>query len=101
MIVVGSATIASDAVAIQYPPDAATSAIVTTTGFFFRVKDASRQMTSDATSLPPGLSMRKTTASMLSSSLALSNASAMVSEPITRPNIASSVLSPPTMAPIP
>ena len=66
----------------QYPPEPATSDMETTTGFFFRVSSTSRQIASEATAEPPGLSTRKTTAEIEASSRAAWNHPATVSEPM-------------------
>src|SRR5258707_9645078 len=57
----GWATIASAAIEMKYPPDAATSLIDTTTGWpALRALTTSRQIASDATYEPPGLFTRST-----------------------------------------
>ena len=48
--------------AIQYPPDAATSDMLTTTGLRCAASSTSRPMTSAALAAPPPLSMRRTIA---------------------------------------
>ena len=64
VMVVGDAQISSAAEAIQYPPEAATDPIETTTvrPSSERASSSSRRTASDAKALPPGLSMRRTIA---------------------------------------
>jgi len=71
VMVAGLAHTSSAAMLIQYPPEAATEPMDTTTGLpALRVRASSRRMTSDAVALPPGLSTRSTTALMSSLSRA-------------------------------
>ena len=68
VIVSGLAQISSEEVAIEYPPDAATLPIETTTGFFASwASCSSRRITSEAKALPPPLSTRRTIALTFSS----------------------------------
>ena len=60
----GWATIRWAAMEIQYPPEPAMSDIETTNGLTFRQSMTSRQIVSEATADPPGLSTRKTTAAI-------------------------------------
>ena len=102
-MVPGCATIRSAGTATKYPPDAATLPIDTTTGFpASRARDTSRQMVSEATYDPPGLSMRNTMARTRSASTAERNAAASVSLPMpTSPDIGSTPLLPRLTAPTP
>ena len=79
----GWATIRVAAIEIQYPPDPATSDMETTTGFSRRASSTSRQMTSDPTDDPPGLSTRRTMALIEASSRAVRIQRAMVLPPMT------------------
>ena len=69
---------------IQYPPEAATLPIETTTGISLAVRSISWRMISDAMALPPPESMRKITAFGWSF-CTWRNARAIVSEPMTSP----------------
>lgn len=66
--VAGSAKIFSEAVAIQYAPLAAVAPKDDTTFAFLESSSTSRRIDSLANALPPGLSMRRTTAFMEASS---------------------------------
>ena len=92
--VCGWATILWAAIEIQYPPEPATSDIETTNGFSFLARKTSRQMTSEATAEPPGLSTLSTMASTVRSSRACRIQRARVAPPIV-----SGVLSPLRMGP--
>lgn len=67
------------------PPDAATSDIEAFTGFTPGVSRISRQITSEATAAPPGLSTRSTFALMELSARNLRRYSTIVSDPIPVP----------------
>ncbi len=82
----GWATMTSAAMETKYPPDAARSPIEMITGLpALRVSTTSRQMASEATYEPPGLSTRNTTALTLSSRRAARKAAQIVSEPMAPP----------------
>ncbi len=85
VIVWGWATIVFAASEIQYPPDAATSDMETTRGFFWASSSASRRMTSEAAADPPGESTRRTTAFTAPDLRHRRSCSARVSEPSTSP----------------
>src|SRR5260221_13250156 len=82
----GWATMASAAIEMKYPPDAATSLIDTTTGLpALRALTTSRQIESEATYEPPGLFTRSTMALTRGSAVAARRAAVMLSEPIAVP----------------
>ncbi len=103
MIVPGWATILSACIATKYPPDAATLPMVTMSGLpacFART--VSRQIVSDATYEPPGLSTRKTIARTAASSAAERSAAPTVSAPmLTSPNTGLNPLVPLCTGPTP
>jgi hypothetical protein len=77
VIVAGCATIASDPIATQYPPDPATDDMLTTTGFPAAwARSIDRHTRSLPTALPPGLFTRNTIALTSGFSTASSIASA-------------------------
>src|SRR6266851_6458323 len=81
-MVPGSATILSAAIATKYPPEPAKFPIETITGLpAWRARTTSRQMVSEATYEPPGLSTRNKIALTSLSSAAARIAPATVSEP--------------------
>ncbi len=83
VIVAGLARIRSEAVDIQYPPEAATLPMETTIGLpALRVIAHSRRITSEAKALPPGESTLSTIALTLSSMRALRISAAVESPPI-------------------
>src|ERR1700687_1959741 len=86
--------------AIQYPPEPATSDMETMTGFFFCAICTSRWMISLATEEPPGESTRSTMDFTLASFAASRRSEAMESEHIMKPEKGVHWDPPTTMRPV-
>src|ERR1700722_1047979 len=99
VIVLRSATIFRAGAAIQYPPDAATSDIETTTGFTALASSTSRRITSLPTTEPPPESTRSTMALMFEFCRAERMSRATESPPITDPPPGVDPESPETISP--
>src|ERR1700677_905715 len=99
VIVLRSATIFRAGAAIQYPPDAATSDIDTTTGFTSLANSTSRRITSLPTTEPPPESTRKTIALIPELVRAARISLATESPPITEPPAGVDRKSPETISP--